>query len=49
MGFREFMNKENMALDRKDWSSMLTDELNIPENKICLNCEWGIENGARDI
>ena len=27
---------------------MLNDELNIPEDKICLNCEWGIENGARD-
>ena len=27
---------------------MLNDELNIPESEICLNCEWGIENGARD-
>ena len=27
---------------------MLDNELNIPEDKICLNCEWGIENGARD-
>ena len=27
---------------------MLDNELNTPEDKICLNCEWGIENGARD-
>ena len=42
------MDKENMTLDREDWNSMLDNELNIPEDKICLNCEWGIENGARD-
>ena len=27
---------------------MLDNELNTPEDKICLDCEWGIENGARD-
>ena len=27
---------------------MLDNELNTPEDKICLGCEWGIENGARD-
>ena len=27
---------------------MLDNELNTPEDKICLDCGWGIENGARD-
>ena len=27
---------------------MLENELKTPENQVCMDCEWGIENGARD-